>query len=237
MSTNNTIERLTPQSLYKLFEQEMKKETKKETKSSSYRYWIKEYAKSQLLRYYLLLLLLIILLIKLIPNCNTIMVLKFLMNILIPLIIFSGINRYFEIKKSSDKNNGYKIIKNILKKEIIVINKDNLEKIIKNSVKVGSEEKKEWELVKKSKIIFFLQKLVNFNMGIVIGFLGNAIIKEGIYRFNDNFKNLFYVSFLIILIIIYSYDFIYFVERNNSYYYDLYIEILKDKQFVFSLER
>ena len=67
--------------------------------------------------------------------------------------------------------------------------------------------------------------------------MGIAIIKEGIYRFNDNFKNLFYVSFLIILIIIYSYDFIYFVERNNSYYYDLYIEILKDKQFVFSLER
>ena len=74
-------------------------------------------------------------------------------------------------------------------------------------------------------------------MGIVIGFLGSEMIKEGIYRFNENFKSLLDLSFLIILIIIYFYNFFYFVERNNSYYYDLYIEILNDKQFVFSLKR
>ena len=233
MSTENTIESLTPQSLYKLFEQEMKEKNK----SFSYECWIKEYAMSQSLRYYLLLLFLIILLIELISDSNSIIVLKIIMNILIPLTIFSAINSYFEIKKSSDKNNGYEIMKKILQKEKIVINEDNFRKIIKYSVKVGSEEKKEWDLVKKSKIIFFLKKLINFNMGIVIGFLGSEMIKEGIYRFNENFKSLLDLSFLIILIIIYFYNFFYFVDRNNSYYYDLYIEILNDKQFVFSLKR
>ena len=232
MSINNKVESLTPQTLYNQFEQEMKKKDK----SCIFQYLLNNCIKLQTVRYFLLLIFIGILPLS-IEDSSTRKVIQVLIKILFPILILLIINKYFEHKKNSDKIKANEIIKNILEKEKIIINEENLEQIIKHSGEIGSKEKKEWELVKKSKIIFLLQKLVTFNIGIAIGFLGNEIIKEGIYRFNENLKSIFDISFLIILIIIYCSDVIYLIERSNSYYYDLYIEILKDKKFVFSLKR
>lgn len=235
-ANQNVNKNLLPQKLYDIFEEKMK-----HTKTDfNFNDWAIEY---NLLRR-IVLCVFIYSLIDVVLQTFFSQLVVYWVNFSI--IIFSlfeiclAINNYYESKKNNAKKAANKIIDSILKREGIIIKEAVLETLINFSADIGSEKKKYWFYLKKSETFKILRAFIVFYFGIITGILSNIISNKNFLNQIEVWKvffSIFDILLVFTVVTVVIYNILFWVEKELLYYSELYIEVLKDRQFSLALKR
>lgn len=235
-ANQNVNKNLIPQKLYDIFEEKMK-----HTKTDfNFNDWAIEYN----LLWRIVLCVFIYSLIDVVLQTHFSQLVVYWVNFSI--IIFSlfeicpAINNYYESKKNNAKKAVNKIIDSIFKKEGIIMKEEVLETLINFSGDIGSEKKKYWFYLKKSKIFNIVKAFIVFYLGINTGILSNIISNKNFLNLIEVwrvFLSIFDILLVFTVVTVVIYNILFWVEKELLYYSELYIEVLKDRQFSLALKR
>lgn len=78
-----------------------------------------------------------------------------------------------------------------------------------------------------------------FYFGIITGILSNIISNKkflNLIELWDIFKSIFDILFVLMVFTVVIYNLVFWVQKRLLYYSELYIEVLKDKQFTLALK-
>ncbi len=232
----NKYDNLNPQYLYCEFEVKYNNEYMCTSKKHwrDLKIWIKAYCKSELFAFFIIVLISTFL-------CSFIFVANNLYKIIyifwMPTFLICSIIDYYLDFKIEEKTIASKSVDEILKKEKIEINKDNLDKLIKSSQDVGSRESRIFMELRKSNLYLNIKSIITGFLGIILGYFASIITKENIDNFMRNIEYVFIICILIILYMLCLYILYYLVIRTRNRTVDLYIQILKDKKLTLELRK
>lgn len=114
-----------------------------------------------------------------------------------------------------------------------------METLIIYSGNVGSEKKKYWFYLKNSETFNILRTFIVFYFGIITGILSNLISNKkflNLIELWDIFKSIFDILFVLMVFTVVIYNLVFWIQKRLLYYSELYIEVLKDKQFTLALK-
>lgn len=235
MKKENTKKNLMPQKLYDIFEEKMK-----HTKIDfNFNRWSIEYNLLNRILLCVFIFILIFVILQILSPELSVYWPYFSTTIFSLFVIYPAINNYYESKKNNAKKVAGEVIDSILRREGIIIKEAVLETLIIFSGNVGSEKKKYWFYLKNSETFNILRTFIVFYFGIITGILSNLISNKkflNLIELWDIFLSIFDILFVLMVFTVVIYNLVFWVQKRLLYYSELYIEVLKDKQFTLALK-
>lgn len=229
-------ENLNAQFLFDKFKEKYDEKCKCANKKymNNFNNWIKSYYKSNLVIIFMIILI-ASLTCFIFHKENLFFRVTFLFS-LITFFILSMIDYYLDFNEEN-KIVANNIINEIICEENILVNKENLDELIKESVKVGSRESRIFKEIKSSHFYNIIKSSIVGFIGVLLGYITSNLSKSNIEEFDKNVEFLFTIFIFIFYYISCFYTMYLSITKAMERHANLYIQILKDKKLTLIKEK
>lgn len=229
-------ENLNAQLLFDKFKEKYVEKCKHDNKKcmNNFNNWIKSYYKSNLVIFFMIILM-FVLTCCLFHKENIFYRITFLFS-LITFFILSMIDYYLDFN-DENKIVANNIINEIIFEENILINKENLDELIKESMKVGSRASRIFKEIKSSHFYNIIKSSIVGFIGVLLGYITSILSKSNMEEFEENILSLFITFIFIFFNILFFYMIYLSITKSMEIHLNLYIQVLKDKKLTLIKEK